>query len=178
MIERGITSFKLYMTYPAMRLDDGILYEVLKELHRYGCFAGVHCENADLIDAHIREAKAAGKFGPVIGQHHPVQDVGSADKIGYKGVFRLVVDILRAADLLHMTLVHDHHRVGHGEGLLLVVGHINKGDIHLPLQPLELQLHLLAQLQIQCAQGFVQQQHPGLIDQAARNGHALLLAAG
>ena len=68
MIDLGITSFKLYMTYPAMRLNDGELYEVIRELNKYGCFAGVHCENADLIDANIREAKAAGKFGP---ENHP-----------------------------------------------------------------------------------------------------------
>ena len=85
MIERGITSFKLYMTYPAMRLDDGTLYEVLKELHRYGCFAGVHCENADLIDAHIREAKAEGRFGP---ENHPKV---RPDTLEAEAVHRLMV---------------------------------------------------------------------------------------
>lgn len=64
MIEEGITSFKLYMTYPAMILNDGDLYKVIKELNRYGCFAGVHCENADLIDALIQEAKSEGRLGP------------------------------------------------------------------------------------------------------------------
>lgn len=64
MIGEGITSFKLYMTYPAMILNDGELYEIIKELNKYDCFAGVHCENADLIDALIREARKAGKLGP------------------------------------------------------------------------------------------------------------------
>ncbi len=64
MIDEGITSFKLYMTYPAMILNDGELYEVIRELNKYDCFAGVHCENADLIDALIREAKKEGRLGP------------------------------------------------------------------------------------------------------------------
>lgn len=64
MIDAGITSFKLYMTYPAMILDDGRIYEVMKVLKDLNCFAGVHCENADLIDALIREAKSQGRLGP------------------------------------------------------------------------------------------------------------------
>lgn len=62
MIAAGVTSFKLYMTYPAMRLDDGEIYEVLKALGKLGGIAGVHCENADIIDALIREAKAEGRL--------------------------------------------------------------------------------------------------------------------
>lgn len=64
MIDAGITSFKLYMTYPAMILDDGRIYEVIKILKELNCFAGVHCENADIIDALIREAKSQGHLGP------------------------------------------------------------------------------------------------------------------
>ena len=69
MIDAGITSFKLYMTYPAMMVEDGDLYRILKALHQYGCFAGVHCENAGVIDALIAEAKASGRLGP---ENHPL----------------------------------------------------------------------------------------------------------
>ena len=64
MINEGITSFKLYMTYPAMIVDDEDLYKIIKALNEKGCFAGVHCENAGVIDALIQEAKAQGKLGP------------------------------------------------------------------------------------------------------------------
>ena len=57
MIDEGITSFKLYMTYPAMIVNDCDLYKILKKLGECGCFAGVHCENAGVIDALIDEAK-------------------------------------------------------------------------------------------------------------------------
>ena len=58
------------------------------------------------------------------------------------------------------------------------MGDINKGNVHFALQALELQLHFLAQLQVQCAQRLVQQQDLRFVDQAAGDGHALLLAAG
>ena len=57
MINEGITSFKLYMTYPAMIVDDEDLYKIIKALNEKGCFAGVHCENAGVIDALTRKRK-------------------------------------------------------------------------------------------------------------------------
>lgn len=55
MKEAGITSFKLYMAYDALRLDDGALYEVLKQVKNLGGLVGVHCENGDLIKAYTKE---------------------------------------------------------------------------------------------------------------------------
>ena len=69
MIDEGITSFKLYMTYPAMIVNDRDLYKIIKKLNECGCFAGVHCENAGVIDALIAEAKAEGRLGP---ENHPL----------------------------------------------------------------------------------------------------------
>lgn len=61
MFENGISSFKLYMTYPAMMLNDREIYEVLKRLKELSGIAGVHCENAGVIDALIAEKKAQGE---------------------------------------------------------------------------------------------------------------------
>ena len=69
MIDHGITSFKLYMTYPAMIVNDCDMYKILKKLGECGCFAGVHCENAGVIDALISEAKKEGRLGP---ENHPL----------------------------------------------------------------------------------------------------------
>lgn len=64
MLDAGVSTFKLYMTYPDMLLRDGELYRILKQLKRQGGIAGVHCENAEVIDALIAEAKEAGQLGP------------------------------------------------------------------------------------------------------------------
>ena len=64
MVDQGIPTFKMYMTYPAMMLPEGDLYRALKRLRELGCLTGVHCENSAVIDALIAEAKAAGRMGP------------------------------------------------------------------------------------------------------------------
>jgi dihydropyrimidinase len=85
MIEQGITSFKLYMTYPAMIVDDCDLYKIIKKLNEMDCFAGVHCENAGVIDALIAEAKAQGRMGP---ENHPLV---RPDTMEAEAVHRLLV---------------------------------------------------------------------------------------
>lgn len=50
MFEQGVTSFKVYMTYPLMKLCDKEIFDVLTELKNLGGIAGVHCENAGIID--------------------------------------------------------------------------------------------------------------------------------
>ena len=44
IVEDGVSSFKLYMTYDDMILDDQAIYQVLKRLKELGGIAGVHCE--------------------------------------------------------------------------------------------------------------------------------------
>ena len=58
------------------------------------------------------------------------------------------------------------------------MGDINKGNVHFTLQALELQLHFLAQFEIQRTKGFVQQQDLRLVHQTAGNGNTLLLTTG
>lgn len=64
MFAQGISSFKMYMTYPAMMLGDRDLYWALKELRQLGGICGVHCENAGVIDGMIAERRAAGELVP------------------------------------------------------------------------------------------------------------------
>ena len=100
MIDEGITSFKLYMTYPAMIVNDCDLYKILKKLGECGCFAGVHCENAGVIDALISEAKKQGRTGP---ENHPLV---RPDTMEAEAVHRLLV-IAKEADapvmVVHLT---------------------------------------------------------------------------
>lgn len=63
MYAEGISSFKMYLTYPAMLLDDGSIYKALKKLREKGGICGFHCENNDVIAAMIQEKKAAGAMG-------------------------------------------------------------------------------------------------------------------
>ena len=126
---------------------------------------------------HAGKGPAKELHQPVF-QHNAVQDIAFADEVCYKGVFRLVVDILRPADLLNAALVHHDYSVGHGQGLFLIVGYIYKRNSHGLLDTFQLVLHVFSQSQIQRTQGLVQQQHLRLVDQRPGNGYPLLLAAG
>ena len=69
MFAKGISSFKMYMTYPAMMIGDRDMYWALKELKSLGGLCGVHCENAGVIDGMIAERKNSGQFSPAC---HPL----------------------------------------------------------------------------------------------------------
>ena len=58
------------------------------------------------------------------------------------------------------------------------MGDEDEGDAELALQGFQLKLHLLAQLEVQRPQRFVQQQDARLVDEGPGDGDALALAAG
>lgn len=64
MVAEGIPTFKMYMTYPAMMIPEGDMYNALLRLKEVGGIAGVHCENSGIIDALIAKAKAEGRLSP------------------------------------------------------------------------------------------------------------------
>ncbi len=49
MFEQGVSSFKAYMTYDAMKLNDEELFSLLSSLKTLGGVVGVHCENDGII---------------------------------------------------------------------------------------------------------------------------------
>ena len=62
--------------------------------------------------------------------------------------------------------------------LLLVVGDVDEGDAQLLVHLLQLDLHVLAHLEVQRGEGLVQEEHLGLVHDGAGDGDTLLLAAG
>jgi len=74
--------------------------------------------------------------------------------------------------------MHDADAVAHGEGLLLVMRDVEEGDVELALEALELELHLLSELQVQSPERFVEEQHLGVVAQRSGDGDALHLSTG
>lgn len=65
-VERGVTSFKLYMAYPQLlQVDDDVIYDVLRACGRHGGLVTVHCENGGAIEALRRKALEEGRTGVV-----------------------------------------------------------------------------------------------------------------
>jgi dihydropyrimidinase len=63
-VEAGVTSFKLYMAYPALlQVDDDVIVEIMTMARRHGGLVTVHCENGGAIEALRRRAVAEGRTG-------------------------------------------------------------------------------------------------------------------
>jgi dihydropyrimidinase len=68
-IEAGAASFKIYMAYEGLRLDDGGLLRALAALHEHGGRLLVHAENHYAITYLTAKALAEGRTGP---ENHPL----------------------------------------------------------------------------------------------------------
>ena len=64
LIAEGYTSFKVYMTYDDLKLDDGQILDVLSVAREHGAIAMIHAENADCIEWLTRRLEAAGRTAP------------------------------------------------------------------------------------------------------------------
>jgi dihydropyrimidinase len=69
IVQRGISSFKIFLAYKgAFGVDDTELYRALKLARELGVIVTAHCENETLIAERQKELLAAGKTDPA--QHH------------------------------------------------------------------------------------------------------------
>ena len=84
-----------------------------------------------------------------------VDKIRLAQKVCNKHSFRQLIDISRVTQLLYPASVHDRDGVGHGHGLLLIMGNVHKGGANFTLNALELNLHLAAQFEVECAKRLI-----------------------
>lgn len=64
LIAQGYTSFKVYMTYDDLKLDDAQILDVLDVARSHGALAMIHAENADCIEWLTKRLEAAGRTAP------------------------------------------------------------------------------------------------------------------
>jgi len=69
LIKEGFTSFKIYMTYDDMKLDDGQILDVLSVAREQGAMAMLHAENSDCIEWLTKRLEAAGRTAPRFHAH-------------------------------------------------------------------------------------------------------------
>ncbi len=98
MLQAGIPTFKMYMTYPAMMIGEEAMFCALQELKKYGALAGVHCENSAGIDALIAKKKAEGLFSPA---GHPQSRPNAMEA-------EAVADLLRMAQKADVPVIIVH----------------------------------------------------------------------
>lgn len=64
LVAEGYTSFKLYMTYDDLKLDDGQILALLEVARAQGAMAMIHAENSDAIAFLTERLVAQGKTAP------------------------------------------------------------------------------------------------------------------
>ena len=69
MMEEGLSTFKIYMTYD-IQVDDEEMFEILEELKRVGGITGVHCENTGMIAALQKELLSDPKTKVKVSSHY------------------------------------------------------------------------------------------------------------
>lgn len=69
MEREGVTSYKAYMAYDALRLDNGDLKKLLAATGELGAWLGCHCELGEEVNQNIARLLAAGQTGP---EAHPL----------------------------------------------------------------------------------------------------------
>ena len=66
MIERGVTSFKLFMAYPGVfMLDDASIFRAMSKSAENGALIMLHAENGGAIDVLVQRYLAEGKTAPI-----------------------------------------------------------------------------------------------------------------
>ena len=81
MMDRGVTTFKIYLTYDIL-LKDNEAFEVIQRLKEVGAITGVHCENAGLIFALQQEFVEAGLQKKVSSHYKTRPAAAEAEAIG------------------------------------------------------------------------------------------------
>ena len=105
------------------------------------------------------------------------QEVADADEVRDERRAGLLVDLPRRGKLHDSARIHHRDAVGHRQRLLLIVRHVDERDADLAVHSLELELHLLPELEVEGSQGLVQEQDRRLVDEGPRESDPLLLSA-
>ena len=99
MMEEGVSTFKLYMTYDT-QVDDKTIYQILKRLDEEGGMAGVHCENSGLIEALQEEAVSQGRMEVA---SHPATRPAGAEAEAISRLLRLAEAADAPVMVVHLT---------------------------------------------------------------------------
>ena len=136
------------------------------------------CDSAHVSARSAKEPRPSWRAVAVGVAHRHRHEVRRAQEVGHERGLGRLVERARLVALLDVAAAHDRDAVAHGQRLVLVVGDVDEGDLELLLDALELDLQVDAQARVERAERLVEQQHGRLEHERARQGDALLLAAG
>ena len=99
--KEGVPSFKLYMAYKnILQVDDGALLQALHQAGECEALVCVHCENGDVVDFLVKEARAQGKTAPYF---HPLTRPAEAEAEATNRVIALAQIAKAPLYIVHLT---------------------------------------------------------------------------
>ena len=105
------------------------------------------------------------------------EEVGVAEEARGESSARVEVELAWSADLFDPSVSKDRETVGEREGLLLIMGHVDRGDVGLVDDATDLRAHLESQFGVEVRERFVQEEDSGSEGQGPGERDALLLPA-
>lgn len=120
VVAEGITSFKTFMAYKSsIGIDDATLFEVLRRTRDLGALVTVHAENAEVIDALVKDFVAEGKLHP---RYHALSRPAGAEAEATHRAIALAAMADRSLYVVHLTceeaLRHIQHAQCHGQPVM------------------------------------------------------------
>jgi len=99
--QEGVTSFKLYMAYKnILQVDDSELLQALHQAGACGALVCVHCENGDIVDYLVTEARGQAKTAPYF---HPLTRPIEAEEEATNRVIKLAQIADAPVYIVHLT---------------------------------------------------------------------------
>ena len=100
MIDAGITSFKGYMAYDNLRLNDGDMRAFLAAAGELGGVVGCHCELGDEVNANIAALLAEGKTEP---KYHPLSRPNAVEAAAVERFLQLAREAEGRPWIVHLS---------------------------------------------------------------------------
>ena len=97
---KGIASFKMYMVYNGLKVDDGEIYGALRALSRYDYLLGVHCENWEVL---LRITQELLKRGVVDASGHPLSRPSAVEAEAVARFLRIAQLAQAPAYIVHLS---------------------------------------------------------------------------
>lgn len=115
LIRQGITSFKVYMTYERLKLDDYQLLDVLEVADREGALVMVHAENNDIIRWIARRLVDRGMTAPKYHAvaHDPIAESEATNRaVALARLMDVPLLIVHVAGLEAVRVIHSSQALG------------------------------------------------------------------